>query len=206
MYLVILVLVFLFPPYLSSPSDRNLVQMYSMVAMETNCSLLELVTLAKYQNWCGLGNNEEPPKDSLDACCEEHDNCYGDIQNTGLCLPHPLMEDYLWIIMENQSLSCGVCQQLDNSTLTSKEAKEESFFQKVSNFFTWSEDPSCTCSSCQCDLQLALCLRRIGHCAPPLFGVPTFIEEKVNTLKNITLDFIEDAGNTIEEFFDKLDG
>ena len=116
MYLVILVLVFLFPPYLSSPSDRNLVQMYSMVAMETNCSLFELVTLTKYQNWCGLGDNGEPPKDSLDACCEEHDNCYGDIQDTGLCLPHPLMEDYLWT-MDNDTLSCGVCKQLNNSTM-----------------------------------------------------------------------------------------
>merc|ERR1712098_433578 len=135
-----------------------------MVAMQTNCSLFELVTLTKYQNWCGLGDNGEPPKD-------------------------------------NNTLSCGVCNHLDNSTVVSKGTKDESFFQIISNFLSWREDPSCTCSSCRCDLQLALCLRKIGHCAPPLFGVPGFIEEKVNNLKDMTLDFVGFVGNGIEQFW-----
>ena len=204
MYLVISFLVFLLPSFLCSPSDRNLVQIYSMVAMETNCSLLELVTLTKYQNWCGLGNNGEPPKDSLDACCEEHDNCYGDIQDTGLCLPHPLMEDYLWTAMDDDNLSCGVCKQLNNSTMEDKQTEDESFIQTISNFLFWKEDPLCTCSSCKCDLQLALCLRRIDHCAPPLFGVPGFIEEKMNSLKDVTIGFIGDIGNGIGEFWENM--
>ena len=178
--------------------------MYSMVAMETNCSLLELVTLTKYQNWCGLGDNGEPPKDSLDACCEEHDNCYGDIQDTGLCLPHPLMEDYLWTAMDDDTLSCGVCKQLNNSTMENKQTEDESFIQTIFNFISWKEDPSCTCSSCKCDLQLALCLRRIDHCAPPLFGVPGFIEEKMNSLKDVTIGFIGDIGNGIGEFWENM--
>merc|ERR1719369_111641 len=68
-----------------SPSSRNLPQLYTLVTMETNCSLLEMVTMVKYKNWCGLGDNGLTPADTLDACCEEHDNCYGDIQDTELC-------------------------------------------------------------------------------------------------------------------------
>ena len=189
----------------SSPESRNLVQMYSMVVMETNCTLLELVTLTKYKNWCGLGDNGEPPKDSLDACCEEHDNCYGDIQDTGLCLPHPIMEDYHWTVMDNKTLSCGICQGL-NTTLTDQdeEDKNASFFHHVSELLNWKEDPSCTCSSCQCDLQLALCLRRIGHCAPPLFGVPGFIEEMMNSIKDTAKDLMDSAGSAVKNFDQEL--
>ena len=202
--LLIISLLFLLPSTLSSPSSRNLVQMYSMVAMETNCSLAELVTLTKYKNWCGLGDNGEPPKDSLDACCEQHDNCYGDIQDTGLCLPHPIMEDYLWTVQDNQDISCGVCQALNSTGKEDEDDKDVSFFQKMSLFLSWKEDPSCTCSSCQCDLQLALCLRRIGHCAPPLFGVPGFIDEKLNSLRDMAIIFIGKAGNAFEGFVTNL--
>merc|ERR1712236_60765 len=135
--IVTLTLAFVLLPRLAtSPSSRNLGQMADLVSSHTNCSFFELLTLTRYNNWCGLGDNGEPPKDSLDACCEEHDNCYGDIQDTGLCLPHPLMEDYLWT-MDNDTLSCGVCKQLNNSTMVNKEAKDESLFQKIYNFFSW---------------------------------------------------------------------
>ena len=194
---ILIILLFL-PHSLPSPSSRNLVQMYSMVAMETNCTLMELVTLSKYKNWCGLGDNGEPPMDSLDACCEQHDNCYGDIQDTGLCLPHPIMEDYLWTVMDNQTISCGVCEGLNN-TLTDEDESDyddESIFDQVALLLSWQEHPSCTCSSCQCDLQLALCLRKIGHCAPPLFGVPGFIEEKMSSLQ----DMVKMAGSAVMSF------
>ena len=189
----VLLIMCLLPCSFSSPSSRNLVQMYSRMAMKTNCSLLELMTLKKYKNWCGLGDNGEPPKDSLDACCEQHDKCYGDIQDTGLCLPHPIMTDYLWTVLNTQDISCGVCRALENTYPTEEEDKDISFLQKMSLFLSWREHPSCSCSSCQCDSKLALCLRRIGHCAPPLFGMPGFVGEKVNSFRNMAMVFIGKA-------------
>lgn len=32
--------------------------------------------ITHYGNWCGKGNNGEPPIDILDAQCEKHDRCY----------------------------------------------------------------------------------------------------------------------------------
>ena len=55
-----LALVFL-PGLAPSPSSRNLGQMANLVSSHTNCSFLELLTLTRYNNWCGLGDNELPP-------------------------------------------------------------------------------------------------------------------------------------------------
>merc|ERR1711936_951281 len=187
-----------------SPSSRNLPQLYTLVTMQTNCSLLEMVTMARYKNWCGLGDNGLTPADKLDACCEEHDNCYGDIQDTGLCLPHPIMEEYQWTVMENQTVTCGVCEGLDNEHGDNDEEEDESLLGKISQFLSGREQPSCTCATCLCDLQLALCLKRVGHCAPPLFGVPGFIEEQINVLHNITTDIFMKAGDAVKSFGEDL--
>ena len=121
--------------------DRNVVQMYDIVHkkvlieflkiftpnfelwwllftdmkmfFQTNCSFLSLLSLSSYGNWCGMGNNGQPPQDQIDQCCQHHDLCYDTVMNSGLChLPHPLLVSYSWSSDEvegNTTLLCDDC-------------------------------------------------------------------------------------------------
>ena len=109
-----------------------------------------------------------------------------------MCLPHPLMEDYKWDLLEdNKTISCGVCVGL-NVTGDSHTAadKERSLLGSLLG-----EDPSCSCVSCLCDVQLADCLKKAGHCAPPLWGIGDFIESQVDSLANTVKNSVTIVGN-----------
>merc|ERR1711936_93919 len=138
--------------------DRNVVQMYEMVHAKTECSFLSIMSLAHYGNWCGMGNNGQPPEDEIDACCQRHDLCYDTVMTSGDChLPHPLLVTYSWspISGDNTTLVCDDCS--DDSI--SRESGIEA------------ESSSCSCLTCMCDLQLATCLQKAEKCPSPLFGL-----------------------------------
>ena len=62
-----------------------------------------------------LGNNGQPPVDDIDACCEEHDNCYDSVMTSGSCeLPHPMLVSYSWSVVNGNhedggTLVCDDC-------------------------------------------------------------------------------------------------
>merc|ERR1719270_1256937 len=136
--------------------DRNVVQMYDIVHKKTNCSFLSLLSLSSYGNWCGMGNNGQPPLDQVDECCQHHDLCYDNVMTSELChLPHPLLVSYSWSSAEdNTTLLCDDCASHKSLSQTSEE-----------------EGSQCSCQTCMCDLQLATCLHETGKCPSPLFGI-----------------------------------
>ena len=70
------------------------------------------MSLAHYGNWCGMGNNGQPPEDEIDACCQSHDHCYDTVMTSGDChLPHPLLVTYTWspVNGDNSTLICEDC-------------------------------------------------------------------------------------------------
>ena len=85
--------------------DRSVVQVFNMVQAEvspqcrgwllfllcvqTGCGLLAMMSFNDYGHWCGPGNTGQPPVDSLDQCCEEHDGCYGLVMTAGECQVGP---------------------------------------------------------------------------------------------------------------------
>merc|ERR1719219_961760 len=132
-------------------TNRNLIQIYELMRVKTNCSALSLAHLTDYGNWCGLGNNALDPVDDIDACCQTHDFCYSNIMQSDDCsLPHPILVAYDWKSLENGSLICDDCS-------SSREETEEMAV--------------CSCETCMCDLQLATCLQATNDCPPPLFGL-----------------------------------
>ena len=69
-------------------------------------------------SWCpssAAGNNGQPPVDNIDACCEEHDNCYDNVMTSGSCdLPHPMLVSYSWSVVstnydDGTTLVCDDC-------------------------------------------------------------------------------------------------
>merc|ERR1711971_556813 len=138
--------------------DRNVVQMYEMVHTKTECSFPSIMSLAHYGNWCGVGNNGQPPEDEIDACCENHNHCYDTVMTSGDChLPHPLLVTYSWspVNGDNSTLICDDCSKEGSSRQTESE----------------DENSSCSCLTCMCDLQLATCLQKADKCPSPLFGL-----------------------------------
>merc|ERR1711997_803240 len=132
-------------------TNRNLIQIYELMRVKTNCSALSLAHLTDYGNWCGLGNNGLDPVDDMDACCQSHDFCYSNIIQSHDCsLPHPILVAYDWKALEDGSLICDDCSS----------SREDPVQSKV-----------CSCETCMCDLQLATCLHSTNNCPSPLFGL-----------------------------------
>ena len=113
------------------------------------------------------------------------------------------MEDYQWTLLDNDTVSCGLCPRL-NATLPVADDVDESFLHKMSLLVSWKEDVACSCSSCQCDLQLALCLQKVGHCAPMLFGVPDFVEHQMENIGNFTSSLLGKATSTLSDVWNGL--
>ena len=91
-----------------------------------------MMSFNDYGHWCGPGNTGQPPVDSLDQCCEEHDGCYGLVMAAGECqvgprwcqvvprraagdcwllqVPHPLLASYSWSRgTDSAGLVCDDC-------------------------------------------------------------------------------------------------
>ena len=61
------------------------------------------------------GNNGQTPIDSIDQCCEHHDNCYDNVMNTGNCdLPHPMLVSYNWSLVNSDYSDDGVTLVCDD--------------------------------------------------------------------------------------------
>ncbi|XP_056386088.1 phospholipase A2 [Hyla sarda] len=64
----------------ASPTSRALWQFHSLI----KCAIPNSAPLKEYNNYgcyCGLGG-QGSPKDTLDRCCQVHDNCYSQAKNT----------------------------------------------------------------------------------------------------------------------------
>ena len=131
------------------------------------------------------GNNGQTPIDSIDQCCEHHDNCYDNVMNTGNCdLPHPMLVSYNWSLVNSDYSDDGVTLVCDDCATSPGLESVWSILNFIINLHDfrssrgsdYDEDKeqrkaSCACQSCMCDIQIADCLHKVNKCPSPLFGV-----------------------------------
>ena len=79
------------------------------------------------------GNNGQTPIDSIDQCCEHHDNCYDNVMNTGNCdLPHPMLVSYNWSLVNSDYSDDGVTLVCDDCA-TSPGLESYEVYQSLSS-------------------------------------------------------------------------
>ncbi|CAC5426651.1 PLA2G [Mytilus coruscus] len=103
----------------------------------------------KYGHFCGKGGKGQI-MDSIDWCCNLHDNCYGRLQNYGC--RHVLLSKYDWTLV-NYQIVCPYVTTLKASTIPKKPKSTSDGIQEVDKDF-------CHQATCECDKNLAYCL---GH-------------------------------------------
>lgn len=90
----------------ASPYNRALWQFHSLI----KCAIPNSAPLAEYNNYgcyCGLGGGGTP-KDTLDRCCQTHDNCYSQANALSSCsgiLNNPYTKSYSYTC-SGTSITC----------------------------------------------------------------------------------------------------
>ncbi|CAC5426656.1 PLA2G [Mytilus coruscus] len=94
-------------------TKRNLLAMSDMISFTTGRYGLDF---NKYGHFCGKGGKGQI-MDSIDWCCNLHDNCYGRLQNYGC--RHVLLSKYDWTLV-NYQIVCPYVTTLKASTIPKK--------------------------------------------------------------------------------------
>ncbi|XP_071174119.1 acidic phospholipase A2 PLA-2-like [Mytilus edulis] len=148
-HFIILIVCFLFNNYgfaVKHRTKRNLLAMSDMISFTTGRYGLDF---NKYGHFCGKGGKGQI-MDSIDWCCNLHDNCYGRLQKYGCS--HLLMSTYDWTLVHYQ-IVCPYVTTLKTRSVF--KIPKSTSYEKIEV-----DKDYCHQATCECDKNLAYCL---GH-------------------------------------------
>lgn len=83
--------------------ERSLMNFAQMIRRVTATNPFKLIG---YGNWCGFGGGGQVV-DSVDSCCERHDNCYDRVAEQCGSVMADYMMSYDWKVENDTDIVCG---------------------------------------------------------------------------------------------------
>lgn len=190
---------------LLSPSilliSANFMNLYETITCANNFSVAEISKLSNYGCFCGKGNTYEDvyshyPVDHIDACCRQHDFCYGLVDQSKYCqYAEPQLNTfnakYTYKCLKIEDKKSKSTNLKFKGLYCSKLPKVRLELNQLSN----ATDTSLACKFdvCSCDIALAKCFR--GHA----INGNLYKYDRSHCLKKSSFGLLDRLGRVVQE-------